>query len=102
MAKIAVFVDFKLKPGSFERFFDLMKTHAAASRQEPGCLQFDMTTPLEGDNRLLLYELYEDRAAFDYHASTERINKHRAETKELIAEAQLTLCELSDSDRQSI
>ena len=102
MAKIAVFVDFKLKPGSFERFFELMKTHAAASRQEPGCLQFDMTTPLEGANRLMLYELYEDRAAFDYHASTERIKKHREATKDLITEAQLTLGELRDSGNYSV
>ena len=102
MAKIAVFVDFKIKPGSFERFSELMKTHAAASRQEPGCLQFDIAMPLEGSNRLMLYELYEDRAAFDYHASTERIKKHREATKALLIEAQLTLCELSDSGNYSV
>ena len=99
MSKIAVFVEFTIHAGAFEKFYELMQKHAAASREEPGCLQFDICAPLEGENRLQLYELYEDRAAFDAHASTERIKQHRAGTRPLLADTRLVLCELRDSGR---
>lgn len=98
MPKIAVVGEMSTAPEDFAAFYELMATHAAASRQEPGCLRFDLATPLEGEpGRLLLYELYADRPSFDAHAATERLKAHRAKTGPLIRERRLAICELRDS-----
>ena len=34
---------------------------------EPGCRQFDVTLDREQPNRVVLYEVYEDEAAFEVH-----------------------------------
>ena len=34
---------------------------------EPGCRQFDTLTSDEAPNDVILYEVYDDRAAFDHH-----------------------------------
>jgi quinol monooxygenase YgiN len=67
-----VVVEFQLKPGARSQFRGLIDANADASvRDEPGCLQFDVLEP-EGDaDRVLLYEIYVDRFAFDAHLKTE-------------------------------
>ena len=97
MSKIAIVGDITTKPGSFDEYFELMKIHAAASRDEPGCLRFDLVVPLKGENRVLFYELYEDRPSFDAHASTDRIKAHGAKTKEMLENRTINICELKDS-----
>lgn len=97
MSKIAVMGELTAHPGAFDQLFALMQKHAAASRAEAGCLRFDLMVPLEaGTDRLLLHELWEDRAALDAHGGTERMKQHRAATGPLIAKRHLDLCELRD------
>jgi quinol monooxygenase YgiN len=97
MSKIAIFAEFATHPGTFDQFLERMKIHAAASRQEPGCLRFDIAVPDKSENRLLLFELYKDRAAFDFHASTDRIKAHRDTTAPWTAERKVSVCEMIDS-----
>ncbi len=97
MSKIAIVGDITTKEGSFDDYYERMKIHAAASRAEPGCLRFDLVVPLKRENRLLFYELYEDRPAFDAHASTDRIKEHGAATKEMLENRTINICELKDS-----
>lgn len=66
-----IFVDFQLKPGVRSQFRRLIDENADASvRTEPGCLQFDVLEPEGEADRLLLYEIYSDRAAFEAHRQT--------------------------------
>jgi (4S)-4-hydroxy-5-phosphonooxypentane-2,3-dione isomerase len=37
---------------------------------EPGCRQFDVSTLAEAPETIVLYEVYDDRAAFDFHLTT--------------------------------
>jgi quinol monooxygenase YgiN len=64
-----VTVSFDLKDGSFEPFRAAIARNAAASRTEPGCRQFDVAFSSDR-RRCFLYELYDDRAAFDAHHDT--------------------------------
>ena len=60
-------------------------------------MRFDVFVPLKSENRLMIYELYEDQAALDAHAGTDRIKEHRNNTKELVENRSLHICDLRDS-----
>jgi len=97
MSKIAIVVEQSSNPGKFEEHLAKMCAHAQASRQEPGCLRFDVVVPKKGENKLFLYEMWADPASLDVHANSERMKAHRASTKELVADSKITLCDLRDS-----
>lgn len=64
-------VAFRLKAGSQAEFRRLVDENASASvREEPGCRRFDVLEPPDEKNRVLLYEIYDDRAAFEAHLKT--------------------------------
>lgn len=66
-----IIVDFRLRPGSRDAFRRLIDENAAASvRDEPGCSRFDVLEPAGAADRVLLYEIYDDRAAFEAHVRT--------------------------------
>lgn len=78
MAGYVITVDFQLKPGAIDSFIPLILDNAAASvRDEPGCRQFDVMTPTDGGNRVFLYEIYDDEAAFQAHLKTPHFLKFR-------------------------
>lgn len=66
-----IIVDFRLKPGSRDAFRRLIDENAVASvRGEPGCRRFDVLEPAGRPDQVVLYEIYDDRAAFDAHCRT--------------------------------
>jgi autoinducer 2-degrading protein len=70
--RLVIMVEFELHPGMEPEFRRLVIENAAASlRDEPGCCQFDVLTPEVGPgSRIVLYEIYDDAAAFDAHLAT--------------------------------
>lgn len=64
-----VSVTFELAEGAFPAFREAINRNAAESRKEPGCHQFDVAFSAD-QKRCFLYELYSDRAAFDFHHAT--------------------------------
>lgn len=96
MSQVAIFAEIVPKPDSFDALYAVMAEHAAASREEPGCLRFDMAVPKKGEPRLMLYEVYADAAAFDTHANSERMQGVLGRIGDLVADTKLTICELKD------
>ena len=93
MSKIALVVDFQIKPGCLEDFLKVMREHAAGTLQEEeGCLQFDVLLPKEGGDRVLLYEVYRDDAAFEVHVQSARLARTRATYADLIEERTIAVC----------
>lgn len=63
-----VLVEFQLNSGCLERFMPLMLQNAELTlKLEADCHQFDVCQPAAGGDEVLLYEIYEDKAAFDAH-----------------------------------
>lgn len=61
-------VTIDIKPGFEEKFVAEMLDDARGSvRNEPGCVRFDIVQDEKEPNRIHLYEVYKDRAAFDTH-----------------------------------
>jgi quinol monooxygenase YgiN len=66
-----ILVDFRIKPGQMAAFRRLIDENARVSvRDEKGCSRFDVCADRKDPDRILLYEVYDDRAAFDLHLKT--------------------------------
>ena len=64
-------VTIDIKPAFREPFIAAMLDDARGSvTNEPGCLRFDVIQDEKEPNRIYLYEVYADRAAFDHHMTT--------------------------------
>jgi quinol monooxygenase YgiN len=86
MRDFVILVDFRLKPGAKAAFRRLIDENARTSfRDEAGCRRFDvLETPAESD-RILLYEIYSGRAAFDAHIKTRHFARFNEESAPLVA-----------------
>ncbi|MFT3989575.1 putative quinol monooxygenase [Aestuariivirga sp.] len=71
MSGYVITVTFQVKPGAMAAFRKLMDENARAScRDEQGCHRFDVLVPPGRDDTVFLYEIYQDRAAFEAHLKT--------------------------------
>jgi quinol monooxygenase YgiN len=71
MSAYVIVVDFKLASGARPQFRRLIDANARASCEfEPGCRRFDVLEPKNDPDRILLYEIYDSRAAFEQHIKT--------------------------------
>jgi (4S)-4-hydroxy-5-phosphonooxypentane-2,3-dione isomerase len=81
-----ILVHFDLRDGAFDEFLRLVSENARASvADEPGCRRFDVLVPEGQRNRVTLYEIYDDRAAFEAHLRTAHFQRFDAATEALIA-----------------
>ena len=71
MRPLVVLVEFLVKPSFVERFRDLISVNAQASlEREKGCNRFDVLFDPKEPRRFVLYEIYDDEAAFDEHLAS--------------------------------
>lgn len=87
--EFALIVVIGILPGDAAAFMPLMSENARASlKTEPGCRRFDV---LRGDDpsRIVLYEVYDDRAAFDAHLASDHYADFDARTKDMIRSKQV-------------
>lgn len=91
MSRLVVLVEFDLEPSRFSAFDAAVRENAIASlNDEPGCQQFDVCVPHEGANRIVLYEIYDDEAAFQAHMETTHFKKFDALVKDWITDRKVT------------
>ena len=64
---IAIVVDAEIVPDRVEEFLKVIEEDAKGSRDEPGCLRFDVLRDNDNPNRFFFYEAYIDTAAVDEH-----------------------------------
>jgi len=64
-------VDFVVKPEHVQAFTTEIVKNARASREtEPECRQFDVCVAPDDPAKIVLYEVYDDKAAFEAHLKT--------------------------------
>jgi len=95
MGAYVIMVDFRIKPGTKSQFRRLVDTNARDScRHEPGCRRFDvLETPGEAD-RILLYEIYDDRASFEAHVKTEHYAAFNKASAPHVSQKSVIACDL--------
>ena len=69
---LSVVVHFHIKPGESDTFREAILQQSQNSlNKEPGCHQFDVCVNPEDENHFVLYEVYDDAAAFAVHRETD-------------------------------
>ncbi len=72
--------------GKADEFVDATLENAAATRQEPGNLRFDVLRRTDDGNRLFLYEVYRDEEGFHAHQQTRHYLVWRERVAPMMAE----------------
>jgi quinol monooxygenase YgiN len=95
MGAYVILVDFRLKPGAKRQFRRLIDTNAREScRTERGCRRFDVLELPSDADRILLYEIYDDRAAFEDHLKTSHYDLFNRQSAQHVKDKQVTVCDL--------
>jgi (4S)-4-hydroxy-5-phosphonooxypentane-2,3-dione isomerase len=95
MAKFAIVATFGIAPGQIDVFLPLLLAHRdRCLKDEPGTLRFDVLRNEE--NKLMLYEVYEDEAAFQVHRNGPSIIRLREEAAGMEPKLTFIRCALLD------
>ncbi len=79
-------VVFEVEPSAATAFRARVQQQAADSlSQEPGCRRFDVCADPDRPERIFLYEIYDDAAAFDLHLASAHFKAFDADVASLVA-----------------
>ncbi len=79
MSRYVITVDFYLHPGALDPFLNLIRENARKSlADEPDCDRFDVLVQRGMPDHILLYEIYKNRAAFDFHLRSKHFTEFNA------------------------
>jgi autoinducer 2-degrading protein len=96
VSRIALVVEFDVKPESRTEFEAVIRSHAARTLEaESGCLQFDVLIPQEDTGKVFLYECYRDGDALKEHAKSPILADTREKYKDMIENRRITVCSAS-------
>jgi quinol monooxygenase YgiN len=88
--QLVLLVEFLVRPDFAERFGELVVANAQASiEREAGCRRFDVLVESRDDRRFVLYEIYDDEAAFELHLRTPHYHSFAAAINGQIEERSL-------------
>ena len=95
---LAIVVDIDLHPGRSDDFLALIRTNAAgATRDEPGCRRFDVCLDSDRPESVLLYEVYDDEAAFKAHRASPHFAAYDAASPPLIKTKRVRRLQIDDA-----
>lgn len=93
MSKVALVVEFDIKPAHREAFEEIIRSHAQRTLEtEDGCVQFDVLIPQRDANKVFLFECYRDDAAFEAHGKSPLLAETRGKYKDMIENRRITVC----------
>jgi len=79
-------VAIRIKPENVDAFMKKLDENARNARKEPGCKQFEVLVDPNDRTKIMLYEVYNDEAAFETHQQTPHFKKYVAEAVPLLAD----------------
>ena len=78
-------VNIRIKPENVDVWMKKALENATAARKEPGCRQFEVLADPSDRTKVMLFEVYNDEAAFEAHQQTPHFKKYLAEAVPLLA-----------------
>jgi quinol monooxygenase YgiN len=97
MARFAIVATVEVAPGRVEELLPLLLAHRdRCLRDEPGTLRFDVLRPRAEPDRVLLYEVYADEAAFQVHWDGPHVARLRGEIAGMVTTLAGVRCSLLD------
>lgn len=88
---LLVAVTFQIAPDRAEAFRDRVRRQAEDSLAEPGCRRFDVWCDTGDCTRVFLFEIYDDRAAFDAHLQSGHFKEFDAEVRPWVQDRTIEL-----------
>jgi quinol monooxygenase YgiN len=73
---VTVVARYQVQPGMGDRVAEVLAKHVAATRTEPGCIQFVAYRSQKDSEQFLLYEQYVDDEAFEAHRKTPHFSSY--------------------------
>jgi quinol monooxygenase YgiN len=103
MARYVITVDFFLHTGTLEPFLKLIKDNARTSlADEPGCDRFDVLIEKGVPDHIVLYEIYTDRAAFDFHLKSRHFAEFNAASQRYVKEKKIVEFEYTNDTETAL
>ena len=97
MPRYVITVDFFLHAGTLEPFLRLIKENAQKSlSDEPGCDRFDVLIEKGSPDHVVLYEIYQDRAAFDAHVKSRHFAQFNTASQRYVKDKKIVEYEYSN------
>jgi quinol monooxygenase YgiN len=83
--QLVILVEFKVPKANLPRFLEMVHENARRSLEiEPGCRRFDVALEQGApDPVVLLYEIYDDQAAFQAHLALDHVKQFLGAAKAL-------------------
>jgi len=72
---VAVVVEHKIKEGQLGAYVDYMKEMIALTKQEDGCIAYDLYEGIDEPGKCIMVELWESKEKLDVHMQTEHFQK---------------------------
>jgi quinol monooxygenase YgiN len=94
MTPFTIIVEFVVDAADMPTFLPHMLRNAQTSLlEEDGCERFDVLKAQGCDERIVLYEIYRDKAAFAVHGTSRHFLEFEAATKSLVRHKTVTVFE---------
>jgi quinol monooxygenase YgiN len=74
-----------VKPGNKTQFISEAKNLISATRQEAGCISYDLLASTEDEDVLIMLERWEDMDSLDKHMNTRHFKQFGATIEHLLA-----------------
>ena len=95
---IALFVTLDFNEGTIKGYLQLAHQHKArVLANEPGCQQFDILIPDNIENRVHLFEVYDDEAALEIHMTSDYMQTYRETSAPMLANRHINRCRVSNA-----
>jgi (4S)-4-hydroxy-5-phosphonooxypentane-2,3-dione isomerase len=78
-------VEYDIVPAEIDKYLTAIKELGAAAVKEPGCRQLSIAVSQKDSNHLLLFEAWDNAAAFDAFLATDLFKKYQATVGNMIA-----------------
>jgi quinol monooxygenase YgiN len=97
MSKLAIIATIDVAPDRRDQVLPLLMAHRRRCLEdEPGTVAFEVLVPHDDASKILLYELYEDAAAFQAHWNGPSTARFREEAGSMMERIHGTRCALSE------
>jgi quinol monooxygenase YgiN len=103
MEEVALIVHYQALAGRGDEVATLLARHTAATRAEPGCLDFVALRGTEDPDSFMLYERYESADAFKAHQASPHFEGIAvAQIRPLLSERTLRFCQVIAPDGDTV
>ena len=72
---VAVVVEEKINEGQLGEFVEYMREMIATTKQEDGCIAYDLYEAADGSGKVVMIEMWESKEALDRHMESDHFKK---------------------------